>query len=279
VVSTDSLEASELLTTHPDVDMVSFTGSSAVGRTIMTNGGATMKRLLLECGGKSACILHGDIDDMDIGVDDLLDRLLFDCITMHSGQACILNSRLLVPEHRHGDIVDRLAERARAVTLGDPRDPTTVMGPLISAAHRQRVAGMVDRAVGEGAKLVTGGRAPHRPGFFYEPTILAGVARASEIAQEEVFGPVLSVITYSDVDDAIAIANDSQYGLAGSVWSDDLAIATDIARRIRTGQLTVNGAGPGDAPYGGFKQSGIGRDGGIGGVRAYTETKAIGLPA
>lgn len=275
VVSTDSLEASELLTTHPSVDMVSFTGSSAVGRTIMTNGGSTMKRLLLECGGKSACILHGDIE-----IDGILPRLLFESITLHSGQACILNSRLLVPEHRRDEIVNKLAALAKEVTLGDPGDSATQMGPLISAAHRSRVDGMVRRAVFEGATLVTGGRAPDElPGFFYEPTILSGVDRKSEIAQEEVFGPVLSVITYTDTDDAVAIANDSQYGLAGSVWSDDVDVATDIARRIRTGQVTVNGSGPGDAPYGGFKQSGIGRDGGIGGVRAYTETKAIGLPA
>ncbi|MFI5507671.1 aldehyde dehydrogenase family protein [Mycobacterium sp. NPDC051804] len=275
VVTTDSLTASELLTTHPGVDMVSFTGSSAVGRTIMTNGGSTMKRLLLECGGKSACILHGDID-----VEAILPRLLFDCVTLHSGQACILNSRLLVPEHRRDEVIDRLAALAREVVLGDPRDPATRMGPLISAAHRDRVAGMVDRAVTAGATLVTGGRRRDGlTGFFYEPTILIDVDRSSEIAQEEVFGPVLSVLTYTDIDDAIAIANDSPYGLAGSVWSDDDDAATNIARRMRTGQVTVNGIGPGDAPYGGYKQSGFGRDGGIGGVRAYTETKAIGVPA
>lgn len=153
VVTTDSVEASALLTTHPDVDMVSFTGSTAVGRTIMAAGAPTMKRLLLECGGKSASILHGDLD-----LDTLLPRILFESVTLHSGQACILNSRLLVPTELHDEVVERLAALADAVVVGDPSDPATTMGPLISAQHRQRVAAMVDRAVADGATLASGAR-------------------------------------------------------------------------------------------------------------------------
>lgn len=277
VVTPTSVEASTVLTLDPRVDLVSFTGSSAVGRSVMAGAAATMKRILLECGGKSACIL---LDDVDV-TDELLERLLFEGCTLHAGQACILNSRLLVPDAIHDDVVSRLAELAERVVIGDPGDPSTTMGPLISAEHRDRVEGFVQRAVGDGAKVVTGGGRPkqHSRGHFFEPTILTDATADSYISQEEVFGPVLTVLRYSDDRDAVAIANNSPYGLGGAVWGGDVERAVGVARRIRTGQVSINGTIPGDAPFGGFKQSGIGREGGVMGLRAYMEPKAIGVPA
>jgi aldehyde dehydrogenase (NAD+) len=277
VVTPTSVEASRSLTLDPKVDMVSFTGSSAVGRDVMAGAATTMKRVLLECGGKSATIL---LPDVDVG-DDLIERLLFEGCTMHAGQACILNSRLLLPDAIHDEVVDRLAALAREVVIGDPVDPAVTMGPLISREHLDRVEGFVKRAEAEGATVVAGGARPKdlNSGFYFEPTILTDVSADSYIAQEEVFGPVLTVLRYRDDDDAVAIANNSAYGLGGAVWGSDVDRAVGIARRIRTGQVSINGTIPGDAPFGGFKQSGIGREGGVMGLRAYMEPKAIGIPA
>lgn len=277
VVTPTSVEASRSLTLDPRVDMVSFTGSSAVGRDVMAGAATTMKRVLLECGGKSATIL---LPDVDVG-DDLLQRLLFEGCTMHAGQACILNSRLLLPEAIHDEVVDRLVELSRAVVIGDPVDPAVTMGPLISREHLDRVEGFVKRAEADGATVVAGGSRPKdlSSGFYFEPTILTDAAADSYIAQEEVFGPVLTVLRYRDDDDAVTIANNSSYGLGGAVWGSDIDRAVAIARRVRTGQVSVNGTIPGDAPFGGFKQSGIGREGGVMGLRAYMEPKAIGIPA
>jgi aldehyde dehydrogenase (NAD+) len=278
VVTPASVEAAKLLTTDPRVDMVSFTGSSAVGREVMSAAGNTMKRILLECGGKSASIL---LDDVDV-TGDMLQRLLFDCCSMHAGQACILHSRLLLPATMHDEVVERLVVLARAVKVGDPADPEVQMGPLISAAQLERVQGHVTGAVDAGAKLVTGGGRPPGldVGFYFEPTILTEVDPDASIAQEEVFGPVLTVLRYRDDDDAVQIANNSRYGLSGAVWGADVDRAVGVARRIRTGQVAVNGCGPGDAPFGGFKQSGFGREGGgIAGLHQYMEPKAIGIPA
>lgn len=277
VVTPSRVEAAKLLTTDPRIDMVSFTGSSAIGCEVMSAAGQTMKRILLECGGKSASIV---LDDTEV-TDEMLQRMLFDCCSLHAGQACILHSRLLVPEAMHDDVVDRLAALARDVKVGDPTDPEVEMGPLISWEQRNRVEDHVSRAVGDGAKLVTGGGRPAGLdiGFYYEPTILTEVEPNSTIAQEEVFGPVLCVMRYRDDDDAVAIANNSQYGLSGAVWGTDVDRALGVARRIRTGQVAVNGYGPGDAPFGGFKLSGFGREGGgIGGLHQYMEPKAIGIP-
>ena len=272
------LKAAKLLTTDPRIDMVSFTGSSAVGCEVMRAAGDAMKRILLECGGKSASIV---LDDTVV-TDQMLEQMLFDCCSLHAGQACILHSRLLLPDSLHDDVVGRLVELARAVRVGDPTDPDVQMGPLISAAQLQRVQAHVDGALNDGAKLMTGGGRPagQDVGFFFEPTILAEVDPDSTIAQEEVFGPVLSVLRYSDDDDAVAIANNSRYGLSGAVWGSDVDRAVGVARRIRTGQIAVNGIGPGDAPFGGFKLSGFGREGGgIGSLHQYMEPKAIGMPA
>lgn len=277
VVTPSRVEAAKLLTTDPRIDMVSFTGSSAVGCAVMSAAGQTMKRILLECGGKSASIV---LDDTEL-TDQMLEQMLFDCCSLHAGQACILHSRLLLPESMHDEVVDRLVALARDVKVGDPTDPDVRMGPLISAAQRDRVATHVNGAVNDGAKLVTGGGRPagFDVGFYYEPTILTDVDPDSTVAQEEVFGPVLSVLRYRDDDDAVAIANNSRYGLSGAVWGADVDRAVGVARRIRTGQIAVNGCGPGDAPFGGFKLSGFGREGGgIGGLYQYMEPMAIGIP-
>ncbi|CPR09558.1 aldehyde dehydrogenase [Mycobacterium bohemicum DSM 44277] len=278
VVTPSGIPAAKLLTTDPRVDMISFTGSSAVGCEVMRTAGDSMKRLLLECGGKSASIV---LDDTQV-TDEMLRQMLFDCCSLHAGQACILHSRLLLPDSLHDDVVDRLVALARAVKVGDPRDPETQMGPLISAAQRDRVQAHVDGAVDEGAKLAAGGGRPAGldVGYYFEPTILTDVDPDSRIAQEEVFGPVLSVLRYSDDADAVAIANNSRYGLSGGVWGGDVDRAVDVARRLRTGQVAVNGVGPGDAPFGGFKLSGFGREsGGVSGLHQYMEVKAIGIPA
>ena len=278
VVTPTDLEASKLLTVDPRIDMVSFTGSSAVGREVMSAAGASMKRLLLECGGKSASIVLDDAAPDD----DVLQRMLFESCSFHAGQACILHSRLLLPDAIHDEVVDRLVGLARAVKVGDPADPDVTMGPLISDAQCKRVQAHVDRATGDGAKLVAGGGRPAGldRGFYFEPTILTDVTPDSAIAQEEVFGPVLSVLRYRGDDEAVRIANNSQYGLSGAVWGNDVDRALAVARRVRTGQIAVNGFGPGGAPFGGFSQSGIGREsGGIVGIRQYMEPKAMGLPA
>jgi aldehyde dehydrogenase (NAD+) len=278
VVTPSSIEASKLLTTDPRIDMVSFTGSSAVGREVLAAAGGTMKRILLECGGKSAGIF---LDDVEV-TDELLERILFDGCSLHAGQACILQSRLLLPESVHDEVVDRLVDLAGHVKVGDPTDPDVQMGPLISSAQRDRVEAHVASAVKDGATLAAGGRRPPdlNKGFYFEPTILTGVTPDASIAQEEVFGPVLTVLRYRDDDDAIAIANNSQYGLSGAVWGTDVDRAVAVARRVRTGQIAVNGCIPGDAPFGEFKQSGLGREGGgLPGLHQYMESKAIGIPA
>ena len=278
VVTPSGIEASKLLTTDPRIDMVSFTGSSAVGREVMAAAGGTMKRILLECGGKSAGIF---IDDVEL-TDDLLQRFLFDGCSLHAGQACILQSRLLLPERIHDEVVERLVELARNVTVGDPTDPEVQMGPLISGTQRDRVEAHVAAAQTDGAKLVVGGRRPAHleRGFYLEPTILTNVTPDARIAQEEVFGPVLAVLRYRTDNEAVAIANNSQYGLSGAVWGADVDRAVGVARRVRTGQIAVNGCTPGDAPLGGFKQSGLGREGGgLPGLHQYMEPKAIGIPA
>jgi aldehyde dehydrogenase (NAD+) len=278
VVTPTDIESSKLLTVDPRIDMVSFTGSSVVGREVMSAAGTSMKRLLLECGGKSASIV---LDDVELD-DEVLQRMLFESCSFHAGQACILHSRLLLPDAIHDEVVDRLVALAQAVKVGDPADPEVTMGPLISDAQCNRVQAHVDRAVDDGAKLVVGGGRPAGlgRGFYFEPTILTEVTQDSTIAQEEVFGPVLSVLRYRGDDEAVRIANNSQYGLSGAVWGNDVDRAMAVARRVRTGQIAVNGFGPGGAPFGGFGQSGIGREsGGIIGIRQYMEPKAMGFPA
>ncbi|MGF7235253.1 MAG: aldehyde dehydrogenase family protein [Frankia sp.] len=269
VITSPEVAVGEVLTTDPDVDMISFTGSTAVGRQIMAAASDTVKRVFLELGGKSAMIL---LDDADFATAAMFSAFT---ICSHSGQGCALTSRLLVPREQHDEIVELVAAMMKKVPVGDPSDPKTYMGPLISAKQRDKVDGMVQRAVAAGAKLVTGGQKVD-PGFFYTPTVLAGVDPSSEIAQDEVFGPVLAVIPYDDDDDAVRIANDSIFGLSGGVQGDpERAMA--IARRIRSGTITVNGGNyfAPDSPFGGYKQSGIGREMGAAGLEEFLERKTI----
>ncbi|MBY8862305.1 aldehyde dehydrogenase family protein [Nocardia sp. CA2R105] len=270
VVSSTDVAIGEQLTTHPDVDVVTFTGSTVVGRKIMAAASGTLKRVFLELGGKSALIL---LDDADYKSTALFAAF---GITIHAGQGCALTSRLLVPRKDHDAVVELVAASMARVRVGDPGAPKTYMGPLISERQRDKVDAMVQRAVAAGAKLVTGGEKID-PGFFYKPTLLAGVDPDSEIAQDEVFGPVLAVIPFDDDDDAVRIANNSVYGLSGGVFSADEQRALAVARRIRTGTFAVNGGNyfAADAPFGGYKQSGIGREMGVAGLEEFLERKTL----
>jgi len=274
-LTSSSGEVGEVLVTDPDVDMVSFTGSTATGRRIMAAASDTVKKTFLELGGKSAFVV---MDDADLGLAAMFSGFT---ICSHAGQGCAITSRLLVPEAKLDEAVELVAGTMAGVPYGDPDDPGTMMGPLISEAQRDRVDGYVQAAVSEGATVVTGGKRPDRPGFFYEPTLLAGVDPNATVAQEEVFGPVLVVHGYRDDDDAVAIANNSIFGLSGAVFGNDAERATAVARRIRAGTISVNGGmyyGP-DAPFGGYKQSGIGREMGVPGLQEYLELKTIARPA
>jgi betaine-aldehyde dehydrogenase len=238
----------------------------------MAAAAANLTRVSLELGGKSAAIV---LDDADLA--DTLKRLV--PLGMgNTGQACTAQTRVLVSRQRHDEFVDAMAASIATWTPGDPFDKTTRLGPLVSTAQLERVTGYFDIARSEGATAVTGGnRASNMPkGYFVEPTLLANVTNDMRVAREEIFGPVVSVIAYDEVDDAIAIANDSTYGLSGSVWTTDIDRGVDIARQMRTGQVRVNGAALAtDAPFGGYKQSGIGREYGPEGLASFLESKAI----
>ncbi|MGV0716892.1 aldehyde dehydrogenase family protein [Mycolicibacterium sp. XJ662] len=257
------------LTTATDVDMVTFTGSTPTGRRIMSAASETLKRVFLELGGKSAAIV---LDDADFNTAALFSA--FSMVT-HAGQGCALTSRLLVPRTHHDEIVALVKNNFGLVRYGNPAEEGIYMGPLISEQQRDKVDAMVKRAVDAGATLVTGGQKVD-PGFFYTPTLLTDVDPDSEIAQEEVFGPVLAVIAYEDDDDAVRIANNSIYGLSGAVFgSQDRALA--LARRIRTGTFSINGGNyfSPDSPFGGYKQSGIGREMGTAGLEEFLESKTF----
>jgi aldehyde dehydrogenase (NAD+) len=265
------------LTEHRDVDVISFTGSTPVGRQIMAAASATVKRVFLELGGKSAFVL---LDDGDLPMAAMFCSY---AVVSHSGQGCAITSRLVVPRARYDEVVDVARTVLEGVAYGDPADPATMMGPLISARQREKVASYVDRAVADGAKAVTGGRIPpHLPrGFFYEPTVLVGADEDSAVAQDELFGPVLVVLAHDGDDDAVRIANNSIFGLSGAVMSPDRERALAVARRIRAGTMSVNGGvyyGP-DAPFGGYKQSGIGREMGVAGLSEFLELKTLAEPA
>ena len=272
VLSSSDAAVGELLTTHPDVDVITFTGSTPTGSKIMAAASGTVKRVFLELGGKSAMVALEDAD-----FDGVALAAAF-TVCSHAGQGCAITSRLLVPRARHDAVAEKVAAMMGQVRYGDPADPATYMGPLISERQREKVDAMVRRAVGDGATLVCGGERVD-PGFYYTPTLLAGVDPGSEIAQEEVFGPVLALIPYEDEDDAVRIANDSRYGLSGAVVSasDERAIA--VARRIRTGTLSINGGSyfAPDVPFGGYKQSGIGREMGLAGLAEFQEHKAYAV--
>ena len=269
VLSGAAPEVGAVLTTSPDVDLVTFTGSTPTGRAIMAAASGTLKRVFLELGGKSAAIV---LDDADFNTAAMFSA--FSMVT-HAGQGCALTSRLLVPRKHKDEIVELIKTNFGHVRYGDPNDPKTYMGPLISENQRDKVDALVKRAVEAGATLVTGGEKKD-PGYFYTPTLLADVDADSEIAQEEVFGPVLAVIAYEDDDDAVRIANNSIYGLSGAIFGgQDRALA--MARRIRTGTFSINGGNyfSPDAPFGGYKQSGIGREMGEAGLEEFMERKTF----
>ena len=276
VISSADHAVGAQLTADPRVDLVSFTGSTATGRAIMAAGAPTIKKLFLELGGKSALIV---LDDADIAAAAM--GAAFQ-ITSHAGQGCAITSRLLVPERRRDEIVEQVVAMIQGIPYGDPSDPANLMGPLVSKVQRERVLGYIERGLAEGATAVIGGGRPAHleRGWYVEPTVLVDVQPDHTVAQEEIFGPVLSVLTYRDDDDAVAIANNSIYGLSGGVFgSPDRARA--IANRIRTGTIGVNGGmyyGV-DSPFGGYKQSGIGREMGVPGFEEYLEIKTIAVPA
>ncbi len=269
-----------ILTTDPRVDLVSFTGSTATGRAIAAAAAPTLKKVFLELGGKSASIV---LDDADLA--SAVATTAF-AVSVHAGQGCALTTRLLVPRERYDEAVEIAAATMASLGAGDPADPGTVCGPVISATQRDRVAGYLRLAEEEGGRFATGGSLATKDGelaegFWIEPTVIAGLDNDARVAQEEIFGPVLTVIPHDGDDDAVRIANESQYGLSGAVESGDLERAKAVACRIRTGTIGVNGGqwfGP-DSPFGGYKQSGIGREMGVAGFEEYLELKTIAEPA
>jgi betaine-aldehyde dehydrogenase len=266
-------EVGEHLVTHPGVDKVGFTGSTAAGKRIAALCGELLRPCTLELGGKSAAIVLDDAD-LALTVQGIIDGGI-----LNNGQACVAQTRILAPRSRYDEVVDALTEAVAAQVVGDPMDPATQVGPLVADRQRDRVLGLIDKGKNEGARVTTGGGRPaFDTGFFVDPTVFADVTNDMTIAREEIFGPVLSVIAYDGVDDAVAIANDSPYGLSGSVWSADGAAAADIARRMDTGTVTVNHFGMAfGAPFGGYKDSGLGRELGPEGVDAYLQKKSISL--
>lgn len=275
-IVTGGRDTGSLLVTHPGVDKVAFTGSTAAGRVIAAQCGQALKPVTLELGGKSAALV---LDDADMEVT--LGGLGFLSFA-NAGQSCFLNSRVIVARSRYDELVDGLVTLARGFVLGDPLDDATTMGPLITAAQRDRVDAYVRGAVDDGAQLAAGGRRPAHlgRGWFYEPTVATGVDNRSTLAQEEVFGPVVAVIAADDDDAAVAMANDSEFGLGGSVWSTDRVRAESVARRVQTGTIGVNmwTLDPA-APFGGLKASGLGKEFGPEGLDEYVNLTSLFLPA
>jgi aldehyde dehydrogenase (NAD+) len=267
--------AGEELASNPMVDKVAFTGSTEVGRRIMQLASATVKKVTLELGGKSANILLDDAD-LDIAIPGSLWATF-----LHSGQICHSGTRLFVPASIHDEVIARLVETAEGLKIGSALDFETDMGPLVHRSQYETVERYVQSGIEQGAKLVTGGERAlvpgHDGGYYYKPTIFTDVRNDMRIAQEEIFGPVLSVIKYDSVEDAIAMANDSIYGLGGGVWSQDIPRALNVAKRIRTGTVWINDYHllNAYAPFGGYKQSGVGRELGTWGLREYQQTKYI----
>jgi aldehyde dehydrogenase (NAD+) len=276
VVATLDHSLGEILSSDPRIDAVSFTGSTATGRRIMECASATVKKVFLELGGKSANVVLEDAS-----FPAVLPMTAFTCV--HGGQGCALTTRLLLPRSRYAEGLDLVKAAFERWKYGDPTNPAHMQGPQISKRQQERVLGYIEKGRQEGARLVVGGGVPkHLPkGFYVEPTLFADVDPDSSLAQEEIFGPVLCVIPFDGDDDAVRIANHSIYGLSGSVHSASTGRALAVARRIRTGTVSVNGAQwfHVDNPFGGYKQSGVGRENGRPGLEEYLETKVIALPS
>jgi acyl-CoA reductase-like NAD-dependent aldehyde dehydrogenase len=276
VTSSDHLVGEEL-TLSPKVDLISFTGSTAVGQRIMEKGAATMKRLFLELGGKSAAIV---LDDADLAGASMIGF----GVCMHAGQGCATPTRMLLPRSRYDEGVELVKGIYETVAVGDPQLPDTLCGPVISAKQRERVTSYIRTGIAEGAKLLVGG--PDAPsgldkGFYVSPTLFADVDNNMRIAREEIFGPVLVLIPYDDDEEAIRIANDNPYGLAGYVMSGSLERSLAVARRLRAGSIGLNGGAAygADVPFGGYKASGVGRQNGYAGFDQYLEVKSVAWPA
>jgi betaine-aldehyde dehydrogenase len=272
-VLTAGTETSRHLVEHPDVDVVSFTGGTTVGTEIVRTAAGRLAKVVLELGGKSAGIVA---DDQPI--EELL-PLVLPGLLPFQGQVCVALSRLLVSRARHDEVVGALAAAFGAVTIGDVADPAVDFGPVATSRTRDRCEAFVAEAVAAGATIAAGGRRPFDKGWFYEPTLLTGVTNDMRVAQEEVFGPVFTVIEYDDIDDAVAIANDSRYGLTAAIFTNDADLAMSVARRVRVGSFTTNSIGgvPGH-PFGGYKMSGLGREMGVEGYLEWLQPKSIGLP-
>lgn len=276
VTAKDPATVGEMMVTDKRVDLISFTGSTAIGKRIMEKGASTLKRLFLELGGKSANIVLDDVENFG-------EAIAYSIVCFHAGQGCAITTRLLVPRSRYEEAVGILEAvyAGYSEMWGDPDEPTNVMGPVISERQRDRVMSYIESGKEEGARLLAGGKLVSNKGggFFIEPTCFVDVNNDMRIAREEIFGPVLVVIPFEDDDDAVRIANDSDYGLSGAVRCDDLDRAMSVARRLRTGTIGVNGGmwNFPDIPFGGYKQSGIGREWGLEGFYEYMEIKSIGI--
>jgi aldehyde dehydrogenase (NAD+) len=273
LVSGDGKTVGEAIAAHPDIDMVSFTGSTRAGKRVAELGAQTVKKVALELGGKSANVILPDADlakAVKVGVGNCY---------LNSGQTCTAWTRMLVHSSQYDEAVEIAAKTAEGYTVGDPFDEGTRLGPLVSKAQRDRVASYIETGKAEGARVVAGGDSQPLPkGYFVSPTVFADVTTDMTIAQEEIFGPVLSILKYEDEDEALRIANDSIYGLAGGVWSGDVEHAKAFARKMKTGQVDINGGSFNvAAPFGGYKQSGVGRELGPFGLEEFTQPKSLQL--
>ncbi len=278
IVTSSDKAIGEVLTTSPDVDMVSFTGSTAVGRRIMEAGAATIKRVFLELGGKSVHIMLDDVEDINAGIGGACFQ-----ICTHGAQGCATTSRLLIPRSRYEEGVQAAAALIGVLPYGDPQDAGNMTGPIVNEAQLAKIDGMVTQAVADGARVVVGGGIATQfdKGNWFQPTLLADVTNEDMIARDEIFGPVLVAIPYDDDDDAVRIANDSIFGLSGAIAGTDRERALSVARRIRTGTMSINGGVyyGAEVPFGGYKQSGVGREMGIAGFEEYLEMKSFAEPA
>ena len=277
IVTSSDHGVGALLSKDPRVDMVSFTGSTNTGRAVMSDGSVTLKKVFLELGGKSAFLV---LDDADLAGACSMSAFT---ASMHAGQGCAITTRLVVPRARYDEAVEAAAGTMAGLQPGDPNVAGTICGPVISERQRDRIQGYLDSAITEGGRFACGGGRPadRDTGFFIEPTVIAGLDNNARVAQEEIFGPVLTVIAHDGDDDAVRIANDSPYGLSGTVFSADAERADGVAARLRVGTVNINGGVwySADMPFGGYKQSGIGREMGLAGFEEYLEIKAIATAA